>query len=142
MICAPLQVESKVFGVLVVARFQPKAFVSAECEFLRQLSEHVALAAHQAQLHSALQAAYDDLRQSQQAILQQERLKALGQMASGIAHDINNALSPVSLYTEAMLETETRSQSRGSRPARRSFSRAVEDVGADDRQDARILQPA
>lgn len=35
MVCAPLQVESKVFGVLIVARFQPNAFVSAECEFLR-----------------------------------------------------------------------------------------------------------
>jgi PAS domain S-box-containing protein len=128
MVCAPLQVESKVFGVLVVARFQPNAFVSAECEFLRQLSEHVALAAHQAQLHTALQAAYDDLRQSQQAIMQQERLKALGQMASGIAHDINNALSPVSLYTEAMLETETDLSPAG-RGQLEIIHRAVEDVG-------------
>ncbi|KRA61404.1 diguanylate cyclase [Caulobacter sp. Root656] len=128
MVCAPLQVESKVFGVLVVARFQPNAFVSAECEFLRQLSEHVALAAHQAQLHSALQAAYDDLRQSQQAILQQERLKALGQMASGIAHDINNALSPVSLYTEAMIETEPGLSAAG-RGQLEIIRRAVEDVG-------------
>lgn len=128
MVCAPLQVESKVFGVLVVARFQPNAFVSAECEFLRQLSEHVALAAHQAQLHSALQTAYDDLRQSQQAILQQERLKALGQMASGIAHDINNALSPVSLYTEAMLETEPDLSPAG-RGQLEIIRRAVEDVG-------------
>ena len=73
---------------------------SGECEFLRQLSEHVALAAHQAQLYSALQQAYDDLRQTQQTVMQQERLRALGQMASGIAHDINNAISPVALYTE------------------------------------------
>lgn len=128
MVCAPLQIESKVFGVLVVARFQANAFVSAECEFLRQLSEHVALAAHQAQLYGALQTAYDDLRQSQQAIMQQERLKALGQMASGIAHDINNALSPVSLYTDAMIETEP-----GLSPAGRGqleiIRRAVEDVG-------------
>lgn len=128
MVCAPLQVESKVFGVLVVARFQANAFISAECEFLRQLSEHVALAAHQAQLHGALQTAYDDLRQSQQAILQQERLKALGQMASGIAHDINNALSPVSLYTEAMLETETGLSPSG-RGQLEIINRAVEDVG-------------
>jgi PAS domain S-box-containing protein len=127
MVCAPLQIESKVFGVLIVARFQPEAFVSGECEFLRQLSEHVALAAHQAQLHGALQAAYDDLRQSQQAILQQERLKALGQMASGIAHDINNALSPVALYTESMLETET-SLSPGGRGRLEVIQRAVEDV--------------
>jgi PAS domain S-box-containing protein len=128
MVCAPLQIESKVFGVLVVARFQPEAFSSAECEFLRQLSEHVALAAHQAQLYAALQTAYDDLRLSQQAIMQQERLKALGQMASGIAHDINNALSPVSLYTEAMLETESGLSPSG-RGQLEIIQRAVEDVG-------------
>jgi signal transduction histidine kinase/ActR/RegA family two-component response regulator len=127
LVAAPLQVESKVFGVLVVARFQAQAFVSGECEFLRQLSEHAALAVHQAQLYGALQAAYDDLRQSQQAIMQQERLRALGQMASGIAHDINNALSPVALYTESMLETET-SLSSTARNYLEVIQRAVEDV--------------
>jgi C4-dicarboxylate-specific signal transduction histidine kinase len=64
------------------------------------------ISTNQAGLHTALQRAYDDLRQSQLALLQQERLRALGQMASGIAHDINNAISPVSLYTEALLESE------------------------------------
>jgi len=28
-------------------------------------------------------------------------------MASGIAHDINNAISPVALYTESLLERRT-----------------------------------
>ncbi len=93
MVAAPLLVESKVFGVLIAARQQAHSFSSGECEFLKQASEHVALAAHQAQLYSALQQAYDDLRQTQKAVMQQERLHALGQMASGIAHDINNASS-------------------------------------------------
>jgi len=31
-------------------------------------------------------------------------LRALGQMAGGIAHDINNAISPIALYTESLLE--------------------------------------
>jgi signal transduction histidine kinase/ActR/RegA family two-component response regulator len=106
LVAAPLQVESQVFGAIIVTRERADAFSSGECEFLRQLSEHVALAAHQAKLNSALQAAYDDLRQTQDAVMQQERLKALGQMASGIAHDINNALSPIALYTESLLGTE------------------------------------
>ncbi len=105
-VAAPLQVESQVFGALVVARARPQAFSSGECEFLRQLSEHVALAANQAQLNAALQQAYDELRLTQEAVMQQERLRALGQMASGIAHDINNALSPIALYTESLLSTE------------------------------------
>ena len=95
LVVAPLLLASKVFGVLVAARRKAQSFSSGECEFLQQLSEHIALAAHQAQLYASLQQAYDDLRQTQQGVMQQERLRALGQMASGIAHDINNALSPM-----------------------------------------------
>jgi PAS domain S-box-containing protein len=128
MVAAPLLVESKVFGVLIAARQQAGSFSSGECEFLRQSSEHVALAAHQAQLYGALQQAYDDLRQTQKAVMQQERLLALGQMASGIAHDINNAISPVALYTESLLEKEP-----GLSPRTRSYlemiQRSVDDVG-------------
>src|SRR5262249_10922378 len=116
-----------VFGVLVAARRPANAFSSGDCEFLRQLSEHVALAANQAQLTGALQRAYDDLRQSQHTLMQQERLRALGQMASGIAHDINNAISPIALYTEVLLERE-RGLSDRARDQLVTIQRAIEDV--------------
>ena len=127
LVVAPLHVESTVFGVLVAARRTANSFSSAECEFLRQLSEHVALAAHQVSLYTALQQAYDELRQSQQTILQQERLRALGQMASGIAHDINNAISPVALYTESLLEREPNLSTRA-RDYLSTIQRAIADV--------------
>lgn len=129
VVIAPLLTESKVFGVLISARQEPDSFSSTECEFLRQLSEHVALAANQAELHSALQQAYDDLHQTQQAVLQQERLRSLGQMASGIAHDINNALSPVALYTESLLEKEPQLSARG-REQLETIRQAISDVAA------------
>ena len=106
LVCSPLQAENSVFGVLICARRRERGFSSGECEFLRQLSGHVALAANQARLYEELHTAYDDLRQSQRVVLQQERLRALGQMASGIAHDINNAMAPVMLYTELLLDEE------------------------------------
>jgi signal transduction histidine kinase/PAS domain-containing protein/ActR/RegA family two-component response regulator len=124
---APLLAESTVFGVLIAARREANSFSSGECEFLRQLSEHVALSAHQAQLHSALQQAYDDLRMTQQTVMQQERLRALGQMASGIAHDINNAISPVGLYTESLLETEPNLSPRA-RDYLTTIQNSIEDV--------------
>ncbi len=127
VVFAPLQVESQIFGILMVARRQPDSFSSADCEFLKQLSEHVALAGHQAQLYSALQRAYDELRQTQQAVMQQERLRALGQMASGIAHDINNAIAPVSLYTESLLESEENLSARA-RGYLQTIQRSIEDV--------------
>jgi len=129
MVAAPLLVESKVFGVLIAARRQPDSFSSGQCEFLRQLSEHVALASNQAQLYGALQQAYDDLRRTQQAVMQQERLRALGQMASGIAHDINNAISPVALYTESLIENEPGLSERA-RNYLVTIQRAIDDVAA------------
>jgi signal transduction histidine kinase len=61
--------------------------------------------------------------------MQQERLRALGQMASGIAHDINNALSPVALYTESLLEREPHLTERG-RGYLVTIARAIDDVAA------------
>jgi PAS domain S-box-containing protein len=107
LVLAPLVVENRVFGVMIAARREGRSFSSSDCEFLRQLSQHVGLAAHQAQLYTALQHAYDDLRQTQQTVMQQERLRAVGQMASGIAHDINNALSPAALYAQSLLEGDS-----------------------------------
>ena len=129
LVMAPLLAENTVFGILIVARRAAHSFTSGECEFLSQLSEHVALAANQAQLYGALQRAYDDLRQTQQSVMQQERLRALGQMASGIAHDINNAISPVALYTESLLETETNLSPQG-RHCLEVIERAIDDVAA------------
>jgi signal transduction histidine kinase len=127
LVIAPLSIENKVFGVLVAARRESDSFSSADCEFLLQLCQHLSLATHQAQLHSSLKNAYEDLRLSQKSMMQQERLRALGQLASGIAHDINNALSPAALYTEALLEREENLSDRG-RTQLEIIQRAVDDV--------------
>lgn len=129
LVLAPLPVEGRVAGILVAARRAPHGFSHGECEFLQQLSEHVALAVHQGELYVALQRAYDEMRHAQQKFLQQERLRALGQMASGIAHDINNAISPVALYTEYLLESEA-GLSPHARHCLEVVRRAVDDVAA------------
>jgi signal transduction histidine kinase/CheY-like chemotaxis protein len=127
LVVAPLQSDSRVFAILLVARREAHNFSSGECEFLRQLSAHVALAAQQAKLYGALEQAYNDLLQTQQVVMQQERLRALGQMASGIAHDINNALTPMALYTESLLENES-SLNPHARDSLTVIQRAIDDI--------------
>ena len=128
LVISPLLAQGTIFGVLLAARTEAETFSSNECEFLRQLSDHVALATHQAQLYTTLQQAYDELRQSQQTVMQQERLRALGQMASGVAHDINNAVAPIALYTDTLLEHENGLSERA-RGYLNIIRRAIADVG-------------
>ncbi|MCI0744921.1 MAG: ATP-binding protein [Verrucomicrobia subdivision 3 bacterium] len=82
---------------------------------------------HQARNHEELQQAYDALRQTQYSVVQQERLRALGQMASGVAHDINNALSPVLAFAELLLQKEP-ALSEDSRQKIRHIHTAGEDI--------------
>lgn len=56
------------------------------------------------QSNDSLEAALRELRETQQHVIQQERLRALGQMASGIAHDFNNALVPIVGFAELLLD--------------------------------------
>ncbi|HLZ07740.1 MAG TPA: ATP-binding protein, partial [Chloroflexota bacterium] len=50
-----------------------------------------------------MRVAYDTLQKTQTQALQKERLYALGTMASGIAHDLNNALTPILGYSDLLL---------------------------------------
>ncbi len=44
-----------------------------------------------------------ELQKTQQKIIQQERIAAIGQMASGIAHDFSNALMPILGFSEILI---------------------------------------
>jgi PAS domain S-box-containing protein len=54
------------------------------------------------EINRKLAAALAELRQTQEQVIQQERLHALGEMASGVVHDFNNALSIISWYLELL----------------------------------------
>lgn len=123
----PLDRPGAPLGLMLVARAALRGFSARDVEFLQQLVGHVAIAAHQAALHGDLRRAYDELERTQAARLQQERLAALGAMAGGAAHDINNALSPAALYVESLLARETGLSARA-REQLGAVQRAIDDV--------------
>lgn len=127
LIINPLMKGDEVLGILVISRTQIDAFSEEEIEFVDQLSEHVAVALSQVELLNELQEAYRELQSTQNMVLQQERLHALAGMASGIAHDINNAISPATLYLESLLENEKTLSEKGYKQLR-IVQTAIDDV--------------
>ncbi len=113
----PLIVHNDTIGVLHILTLQPKRFANEDVSFFRTLAGQTAIALENAQLFNRVKAqaeasaelvrqlevAHEELRAAQEHIIQQERLRALGQMASGIAHDFNSALSPILGFTELLL---------------------------------------
>ena len=82
---------------------------------------------NQVRLTEGVQKAYDELRRTQQVVVQQERLRALGQMASGVAHDINNALCPVTCYPDMVMDNEP-ALMESSRRYLQNINKAAKDI--------------
>lgn len=59
-----------------------------------------------------LEEALATVRRTQQEVIKQERLSALGQMVSGIAHDFNNVLMPIMGLPEFLLSNPERLDDR------------------------------
>jgi len=72
---------------------------SVENLTMRRRAERDLLAANR-----ELEKALAELKATQQTVIQQERLSAIGQMASGIAHDFNNTLTPILGFSDLLLE--------------------------------------
>ena len=53
-----------------------------------------------------LRGTLDQLEFTQEQAIKRERLAALGQMAAGVAHDINNSLTPILAYAELLASDE------------------------------------
>jgi signal transduction histidine kinase/CheY-like chemotaxis protein len=68
---------------------------SAQVALETQLAERRQAADDLMESNRKLEEVVQTLKGTQQQIIQQERLRALGEMASGIAHDFNNALTPI-----------------------------------------------
>ena len=92
--CEPLLYRDTLLGVIAVTNDgTDRRFSVADSELLRLFADHAAIAVKNAQLFTDLSRSYHDLQQAQEELVRSEKLRALGQLAAGIAHDLNNMLA-------------------------------------------------
>jgi signal transduction histidine kinase len=78
-----------------------------------------------------LRTTLNDLKKAQQHISQQERMRALGIMAGGVAHDLNNALSVILGFGELLLRShEEKGENKREARALRGIITAAQDAAS------------
>ena len=113
--CLPVRVDDRVIGVVNLAKPAAaapgtSAFTPTDLQFLNTLMTHVGYAVDNARLlqeatlsANGLRRAMEDLRTTQSRVVEGATLRAVGQMASGVAHHVNNLLAVISGRTQLLL---------------------------------------
>jgi len=90
-------------ATILLTRFELNGVTMLQAT-LRDISAEKAAMKSLRETNERLDRALNELKQAQAKVLEQERLRIVGQMASGIAHDFNNALAPILGFCELLCE--------------------------------------
>jgi signal transduction histidine kinase/CheY-like chemotaxis protein len=104
LISVPLTWSNDVIGVITLWSYNGKVFSQEDLEVLAIFARQTADAIENAKLFESLEHAYEELRATQEQLIMAEKLKALGDMAGGVAHDFNNALGAILGHAQLLLK--------------------------------------
>ena len=133
LVCVPFSVHDKPAGVITLSRYGIDQFTPEDLEIVTIFAGHCSVAIANAGLYADLRKAFEELRATQSQLVQSAKLNALGEMASGVAHDFNNMLAAILGRTQLML-------TRVDDPELRRSLELIEQTAQDGAQTVRRIQ--
>src|SRR5262249_52585490 len=122
ILAVPMLRESVALGVLTLSRSEPRPFTDKQIELVTTFADQAAIAIENVRLFESVEArtrelakSLDDLRTTQDRLVQTQKLALLGQLTAGIAHEIKNPLNFVNNFSgiSAELIDELRNTLKG-----------------------------
>ncbi|MGH7278836.1 MAG: sensor histidine kinase, partial [Candidatus Rokuibacteriota bacterium] len=102
-VCVPIHSRGRILGTLSLGRQTEQRFDEAEVALLEATADQIGIALDNARLYSETRRQLEELRLAQAQLLHAEKLSAVGELASGVAHEINNPLTTILGQTHLLL---------------------------------------
>jgi signal transduction histidine kinase len=101
----PLKFQGQVIGTLTIIDDRPDwTFDATHMQLLELLAPQVTVWIRNAKLYQELQERIEAQRSAENRLIRSARLAAVGEMAAGVAHELNNPLTTVAGFVELVLD--------------------------------------
>jgi len=94
--------KDKPIGIMGIASKESRQYSSNDENLLVAISRQLATTIEKVQLYEETCKAYEDLRHTQEQLLQSEKMSAVGQLIAGVAHELNNPLTAILGYAQLL----------------------------------------
>jgi len=100
----PLLMHEKIIGSLNLGYNQVTPLGNVDLQLLTTFAHYISIAIEHSQLYRSLELQLEEVKRTQEQLIQSEKMAAIGMMISGVAHELNNPLTSIVGFSELLCD--------------------------------------